>query len=149
MTSFAGFLRRHRRIAIDTNVFIYHLEAHPKYSPLTSEIFAWLERGGHSAVASTITMTELLGAPYRQMDRAQVNSFYGLLTTFPNLDWIPLSLAIAEKGAQIRAEHRLRTPDALAAATAIAQKATGFVTNDPVFGRISGFQTLLLDAAIS
>jgi len=143
--SLVGFLRRHRRIALDTNVFIYHLEANPTYSLLTGEIFTWIERGGHSAVTSTITMTELLGAPYRELDQAQVNSFYGLLTTFPNLDWTPLRLSIADKAAQIRAVHRLRTPDAVQAATAIAEQATGFVTNDPVFRRVSDFETLLLD----
>ena len=40
------FLRRHQRIALDTSVFIYQLEANLKYLPLTDHIFSWLERPG-------------------------------------------------------------------------------------------------------
>jgi hypothetical protein len=30
-------LASHTRIGLDTSAFIYHLEAHPKYLPLTNE----------------------------------------------------------------------------------------------------------------
>jgi hypothetical protein len=52
-----AFLRRHRPIALDTNIFIYQLEAIARYSRLTDAIFAWLELPGSHAVTSTITMT--------------------------------------------------------------------------------------------
>ena len=70
-------------------------------------------------------MTELLVQPYRLSDHRQVDQFYALLSTYPNLDWIEPSLAIADLAARCRAEYRLRTPDALQAATAIESKATG------------------------
>jgi predicted nucleic acid-binding protein len=140
-----GFLRRHRRIALDTSVFIYQLEANPHYVDLTDQVFAWLERSDHAAVTSTITMAELLVQPYRVSDDRQVDEFYGLLSTYPNLDWVATSLVIADTAARIRAEHRLRTPDALQAATAVESEATGFVTNDPVFERVKVFETLVLD----
>ncbi|WP_273698707.1 PIN domain-containing protein [Syntrophothermus sp.] len=41
-----------------------------------------------------------------------------------------LTLPIAVRSAQIRAEYRLRTPDAIQLATAIESQATLFVTND-------------------
>jgi hypothetical protein len=40
-----------------------------------------------------------------------VNLFYGLLSTYPNLEWIALSLEIADVAARLRAMHGLRTPD--------------------------------------
>ena len=80
-----AFLRRHRRIAIDTSIFIYQLEAHPRYDSLTGVIFSWLEASGHSAVTSTITMTELLVQPYARKDEALVERLYGLLATLPRL----------------------------------------------------------------
>ena len=64
LTRLRAFLRHHRRIAVDTSVFIYQLEANPRYVGLTDPIFTWLERPDHSAVTSTITMTELLVQPY-------------------------------------------------------------------------------------
>jgi predicted nucleic acid-binding protein len=90
-------------------------------------------------------MTELLVQPYRTSNEQQVDEFYALLSTYPNLDWIPLSLQIADTAARIRGLHRLRTPDALQAATAIHAQATGFVTNDPMFERVKDFETLVLE----
>jgi predicted nucleic acid-binding protein len=138
-------LRRHRRIALDTSIFVYQLEANPRYLPLTDAVFLWLEQPGHSGVTSTITMTELLVPAYRNGDERQVDEFYGLLTTFPNLGWIPPDLTIADVAAQLRAAHRLRTPDALQAATALRESATAIVTNDAVFQRVEEFDSILLD----
>ena len=143
-----SFLGRHQRIALDTSVFIYQLEANNRYSNLTDEVFAWLERASHAAVTSTITMTELLVQPYRMADDRQVDEFYALLSTFPNLDWVAPSLLIADTAARIRATHRLRTPDALQAATAIHSDTTGLITNDSVFERVKDFETLVLEHAL-
>ena len=90
-------------------------------------------------------MTELLVQPYRDSRQELVDEFYALLATYPNLDWIAPNLEIADIAARIRATHRLRTPDALQAATAIHARATGLVTNDPVFSRVETFETMVLD----
>ncbi len=145
MTRLRGFLRRHHRIALDTSVFIYQLEANPRYVDLTDHVFLWLERPDCGAVTSTITMAELLVQPYRMPDDEQVNEFYALLSSYPNLDWIAPDLSIADTAARIRATHRLRTPDALQAATAVRSEVTGLVTNDAVFERVKEFETLVLD----
>jgi len=139
------FLRRHRRIALDTSIFIYQLEANSRYLSLTDVVFAWVERPGHEAVTSTITMTELLVPSYRDNDEHRVDAFYGLLSTYPNLQWIAPDLEAADLAAKLRAVHRLRTPDALQAATAVRAQATGLITNDPVFARIPEFETAILN----
>jgi predicted nucleic acid-binding protein len=140
-----AFLRRNRRVALDTSIFIYHLEANPKYLACTDLIFSWIERAESKAITSTITMTELLVLPYREGNEQRASDFYALLTTYPNLDWIAPNLEIADLAARIRALHRLQTPDALQAATAALSRATGLITNDAVFERVGGFQTLVLD----
>lgn len=139
------FLRRQRRIALDTSVFIYQLEAHSRYVALTDSVFSWLERPGHEAVTSTITMTELLVPSYRDDDENRVDAFYGLLSTHPNLRWVAPDLETADRAAKLRARYRLRTPDALQAATAILSHATGLITNDPVFSRVAELDTAVLD----
>jgi predicted nucleic acid-binding protein len=154
LTRLRAFLRHHRRIALDTSVFIYQLEANPRYVGLTDHIFAWLERArlgqpDHGAITSTITLTELLVQPYRDSgadpSQQRVNEIYALLATVPNLHWVAADLEIADAAARIRAAHRLRTPDALQAATAVRAGVTGLITNDPVFERVPDFETLLLD----
>jgi predicted nucleic acid-binding protein len=145
LTRLRTFLRHHRRIALDTSVFIYQLEANVRYVGLTDLIFKWMERPEHGAVTSTITMTELLVQPYRESGEQRAGEFYALLTTYPNLAWIAPNLEVADIAARIRAAHRLRTPDALQAATAVHAQVTGLVTNDPVFARVEAFETLVLD----
>jgi len=140
-----AFLRRHRRIALDTSVFIYYLEANPLYVEMAGEVFDWLERPNHTAVTSTLTMTELLVQPYRDGSEELVDRYFGLLSTFPHLDWVAPDLDIADAAAQIRAEHRLRTPDALQAATGIRRGATALLTNDAEIARVTQIEVGLLD----
>jgi predicted nucleic acid-binding protein len=138
-------LRRHRRIALDTIIFIYQLEGNQRYLALTDCTFAWLEGPDSEAVTSTITMTELLVQPYRVRNEQRVDEFYGLLSTYPNLEWVAPNLEIADMEARLRALHRLRTPDALQAATAVHAGATALITNDAVFERVEGFEALVLE----
>lgn len=145
LTQLRAFLRRHTRIALDTSIFIYQLESNPRYVLLTDTIFQWLERPEHQAVTSTITMTELLVQPYRDRRELRVDEFYALLTSYPNLKWVPPDLEVADIAARIRATCRLRTPDALEAATVVQAGVTGLVTNDPVFKRVETFETMVLD----
>lgn len=139
------WLRAHSRIALDTSAFIYHLQANPIYIGLTDDIFAWLQRPKAEGVTSTITMTELLVHPYRDRNQQKADEIYGLLSTFPNLTWVPPSLEIADTAARLRARHGLRTPEALEAATAVHTGATGLITNDATFRRLSHLEVLVLD----
>jgi predicted nucleic acid-binding protein len=140
-----NLLRRHRRIALDTSIFIYQLEANPRYVALSDAVFSWIERPGVGAVTSTLTMTELLVQPYREGDESRADEFYALLSTYPHLEWIAPDLEIADAAARLRAFHKIKTPDALQAATALQSGATALVTNDPVFARLGGFETAVLD----
>jgi len=90
-------------------------------------------------------MTELLVQPFRDPDERRVAEVYGLFSTLPNLEWITPSLEIAVLAARMRSLHRLRTPDALQAATAVNARATGLITNDPVFERVENIETLVLE----
>jgi len=90
-------------------------------------------------------MLELLVQPYRVMDFGRGNQYYGLLTTYPNLIWIAPDLEIADLAAKFRAEYRLRTPDAIQAATCAHAAGTGFITNDAAFERVAAFETLQFD----
>jgi predicted nucleic acid-binding protein len=139
------FLRRHRLVALDTSPFIYHLESHPRYGPAVAPVFERLERRGLTALTSTITMTELLVHPYRTGDLDRVNEIYARASTFPHLAWMPPTLAIADRAARLRADYRLRTPDALQAATALSAGAKGLIANDAALKRIAELEVLLLD----
>lgn len=143
------FLARHRKVGLDTSISIYQVGGHPKYVELTSAVFAWLESPGGWGVTSTVTMLELLVQPYRLSDFGRVNELYLLLSRYPNLDWVEPGLEIADRAARLRAEHRLGVPDALQAATAMARQATGFISNDKAFQRVTPLDVLVLDHALT
>ncbi len=145
LAPFRRFLLRHRRIALDTNIFIYWLEESPRYLAITDLVFSRIEEPNCEAITSIITMTELFVPAYREGNKLRVSAYHAILTTYLNLQWIVVDLPIADLAAQLRAEHKLQTPDAIQAATALRSGATGLVTNDPAFLRIEGIETAVLD----
>ena len=92
-----------------------------------------------------ISMTELLVPAYRERNEWRINALWGILTIHPNLEWVDADLQTADLAARLRAAHRLQTPDALQAATALRAGATAFITNDPVFLRVEGIEAAVLD----
>jgi predicted nucleic acid-binding protein len=46
--------------------------------------------------------------------------------------------------ARLRADYRLKTPDAIQAATAVHARTSAFITNDPVFQRVTELDVLVL-----
>jgi predicted nucleic acid-binding protein len=60
------------------------------------------------------------------------------------LNWVGLSLEIADLGARLRARYGLKTPDAIILATAIHSRATGFIGNDLRLSRVTEIDTMVL-----
>ena len=80
-----------------------------------------------------------------RFERGAVNRFYALLSAYPHLDRIAPSLEIADIAARLGARRRLKSPDAIQAATAIKGGVTALFTNDAVFERVGLFETAVLD----
>src|SRR5688572_16720109 len=99
MTALQSFLGAHRRIGLDTNVLIYYIEENPKYSDLLRPVFTWIVRPGHTAVLSTLIMTELLVPTYAKYEFDLADDLYGLLTKHPGFEWIPADLEICDLAA--------------------------------------------------
>jgi predicted nucleic acid-binding protein len=123
-------LDEHRVVGLDTSVFIYHLEAHPRYAPLTHELLAGIEAGRQAAVTSTITIMELTVHPWRLGRPAVARHYEALLAHFPHLQLVDVTRHVARRAAQLRAGYDLRPADALQVATALIHGATAFCTND-------------------
>ncbi|MCA9470951.1 MAG: type II toxin-antitoxin system VapC family toxin [Nitrospirales bacterium] len=118
------------RVALDTVTFIYFLERHPVFYDSAKNLFERIEKGMIEAVASTLVLTELLVPAFRDHLSSSAQNVFGLLTHFPHLELIDVNARIAYDASRLRAESSLRTPDALHLATALAQHADWFVTND-------------------
>ncbi len=139
------FLRRHRVVGADSTVFIYHLEDHPRYAPITQVIFNQWQMGKPRGITSVITITEVLVKPLRDGNRQVAEEYRRLLSSFPHLSIVEIDRPVAGHAAYLRAKHGIRTPDALQIATALARGATGFISNDETVRRVQGIEVLLLD----
>ena len=137
-------LGSHARIGLDTSIFIYHLERHPRYLHVTQELLSGVESGRWEAVTSTIALMELTVRPW-QLERADVAQDYEeALVQFPHLRLVDVTRSVARQAAQLRARYNLHPADALLASTALNQEATALVTNDKDFTRLDVLDVLLL-----
>jgi len=140
-----AFLSRHRRVGADTMVFIYHLQDHPRYSPLTQLLLEAWEMGRNAGVISVITLLEVLLKPRREGNMEAARDYLELLTTYPNLMIVEVDLQVAELASDLRARYGVRTPDALQVAAALRAGATVFITNDRRLKRVAELEVVLLD----
>lgn len=143
----ADFLRglRGQRVALDTMVFIYAFEKHPTYLPFIEPFFSAVEKGQSEAVTSTITLTKCLVQPYRNNDTMLAARYVILFRNFPHLALLPVTDEIAQRAALLRANYRLKTPDAIQLATAMNSGSRSFLTNDETLGSVEGIEILVLD----
>ena len=139
------FLKSHPVVGLDTSIFIYHLEDHPRYAPVTETIFHSLEEGRNRGITSFLTLMEILVKPKAEELLEVARDYEYYLTTFPNLTLFPFDLEIARKASDLRAASRIKTPDAIQLATALHHGATGFLTNDRTFEKVTALEIAILD----
>jgi predicted nucleic acid-binding protein len=123
-------LAAHPVVGLDTSIFIYHFEAHPRYQPLSAAILDGVERGKWRAVTSAITLMELTVQPWRLGREDVARKYEALLAHFPHLQVVDIDRSTARLAAQLRAKYSLRPPDALQAAACLAHGASAWGTND-------------------
>ena len=146
MEFFGERLAGHSIVGLDTSVFIYHFEDHPRYRPLTQELLEAVQAGEQRAVTSVITVMELTVRPWQIGRPAVAHHHEALLVHFPNLTLVEVGRDVARRAAQLRARFRIRPADALQVASGLLHGATAFVTNDHRLRQLaSELDIILLD----
>jgi predicted nucleic acid-binding protein len=131
-------------IGLDTAIFIYLIEEHPRFLPLVEPVFAAVDRGRWSGVTSGVTLIEVLVVPYRAGDLALAERYETLLTRSRGIHVVDVDRALLRAGAQVRALTRMRTPDALQIAAALRARSSAYLTNDRRLPRVPGLRVLQL-----
>ena len=134
-----------KKVAFDTSCFIYHIEENQEYLALTQVLFEeLLPHGRIEAVGSTLLLTEILTRPFEEGREDLVLAYKALLSGFPNFKIYPLDKDIAQEAARLRAQHRLKRPDAIHIATALASGAKGIVGNDASWKKVADTKVVVL-----
>jgi predicted nucleic acid-binding protein len=131
-------------LALDTCIFIYLVEDHPRFGDAVAELFVAIDAGELPAVTSAVTLLELLVAPLRSGDAALAAEYEDLLTRGRGLTMRDLDRALLRAAAQLRAATGVRVPDALQLAAGRAAGCTVFLTNDRRLPEIGGMRVLQL-----
>jgi predicted nucleic acid-binding protein len=131
-------------VYIDTMTLIYTVERYPAYLPLLEPMWQIAQTGSIEIVSSELTLMEALVGPLRSGNTTLENAFeQALLGT--NMRLISITQPILREAARLRATTRLRTPDALHAATAQQTGCALFVTNDAGFRGMVSVPLVILD----
>jgi predicted nucleic acid-binding protein len=117
-------------VGLDTVAFIYFIQEHPRFLSLLRPLFTAVDDGRLRAVTSSITLLEVLVAPYRARDFALASSYELLMTCSRGIEMVAIDNVQLRAAAALRARARLKTPDALQLAASLSRGCTAFVTND-------------------
>jgi predicted nucleic acid-binding protein len=133
-------------VALDSAIFIYFIEQHPRYLPLLRPLFMQIDAGRIHAITSELTLLKTLVLPYRSGERDLAAKYETILTNGRGLTLVPMHLPVIRLAAEIRAATSARTADALQLATALLWNCTAFLTNDRRLPQLPALQILQLDA---
>lgn len=132
-------------VLVDTAPFIYILESHPQFAEQFVGLFEGAAKRDLTLALSTVTLAEVLTGPYKVGQTALAKRYEKALLQY---SVIPVSSAIAVLAAQLRAQYRLKLPDAIQLATALDLGAAAFVTHDRDFSHVAGITVLMGDEVI-
>ena len=131
-------------VYLDANCIIYSVEKHPVYWPLVQPV--WLAAKGKTIeiASSELALMETLVGPLKSGDTALALAYEQLFQQ-AQTRLLPITQSILRDAAQLRATTRLKTPDAIHAATARESSCALFVTNDAAFRNIANLPLVILD----
>jgi predicted nucleic acid-binding protein len=141
----SSFLHGSKKIALDTNLFIYVFEQHPEFGEKSKAILEQIEDGFVAAVASSVSLTEILVKPIREGNLTLEKQYKLLFSHFPNLTILPIDNMVAERAAYLRGKYNIKTSDALIVATALVANADLFITNDQRLEIVKEIKCISLD----
>ncbi len=133
-----------KRVYLDTNIWIYAVEAYPSHVNLLTQLFTKIDQGELLAVTSKLTIAEVLVKPIKDGNQSVAQAYQKILQPSANFELIAISRQILETAAQVRAQTKLKLPDAIHLATALTRKVETFVTNDVGFVSMQGIKILQL-----
>jgi predicted nucleic acid-binding protein len=133
-------------VALDTSVFIYLIEEHPRFLPLVLPLFVEADEGRRELVTSGLTLLEVLVVPYRAGNRHLAEQYELLLTRSRGVRMLDVTRDQLRAAAQLRAATGVKTPDALHLVAALGAACKTFLTNDRELPPIPGLRIIQLSS---
>lgn len=124
---------------VDSAPIIYCLEGRAKYAKRFQPLFDRQTAGEILFAVATTTIAEVLAGPLAAGEETLAKRYRA---TMESWQVVPLTVDIAESAARFRASLKLKLPDAIQVASAIAINADALVTHDRDFSRVKALRVL-------
>ena len=134
-------------VYLDANSLIYTVERVEPYRSLLDPVWQAAQRGDLTVASGGLIVLESLVKPLRDGNR-EIEAQYRELFEASVFEILDMPLAVFERAAEIRAFARLKTADALHAATALQAGCDLFITNDADFNRVEGLSVAIINALL-
>jgi predicted nucleic acid-binding protein len=116
-------------VCLDTNIVIYCVERDPIWEPKVATRFKALAAAGDTLAVSDAARLECLVGPLQSSNPA-VLADYKKFFASPLLQMLPVTVAVWERAAQIRAAYKFQALDSIHLASAIEHGCGLFLTSD-------------------
>lgn len=131
------------QVYFDANSVIYSVEKHLVYWPFLEPFWQAAKGKTIEIVSSDLTLMETLVGPLKSGDGALANAYEQLFQQ-AQTRLLPITSSILREAARLRATTKLKTPDALHAATALEAGCVLFLSNDVGFRSVPNLPLLIL-----
>lgn len=116
-------------VFLDTNAVVYFVEQPPGWgAKVTARMNAYRGAGESFAISDLVRMECMVG-PLKSSDLARLGDFATFFAG-PDMTVLPITAAVCDRAARIRAAYGFRPLDSLHLSVAVEHGCTRFLTND-------------------
>jgi len=133
-------------VFLDTNIVVYLIERAPDIGPAAAAHVEVLLSQGERLVVSDLVRRECRVRPLRLGDAVTLAAYDGYFGS-EDVEVVPITPAVCDRAATIRARDRFRPMDALHLAAAIEHGCGRFLTHDSRLGAFPDIAVELLGRA--
>jgi predicted nucleic acid-binding protein len=126
-------------VLLDSPPIVYWLEGHASLAPRFRPLFGRQAAGEIQFAVATLTIAEVLAGPLAAGEETLAKRYRAVMESW---QVVPLSADIAESAARFRVWLKLRLPDAIQVASAIAVNADALATYDRDFRKVRALRIL-------
>lgn len=141
---FKNDLIKHKRIGLDSMVFMYYFEGNRRFGEISEVIFDSAEKNELLIIASILILTEVLTGFRKAQNKIFEEKFMQMMEEFPNIEICNFNINLVDEIVKLRSKYNLKTPDAIHLATAIENKASVFITNDKRLKQVKEIKVVCL-----
>lgn len=134
------------RVYVDSNVFIYFLEATPEFFALAKEVFEQIDAVGARLFTNEYTLAECIYQPSRSGNFSLVTKYESLFEKEGEVELLGLDGALAKRAAFVGGSLGLKLADAIHFMSALEAGCDFFVTADTAFKSGPAMKVLRLAA---